>query len=102
MLNDRAVYDHNLVCQLRQSLADLSLSVRKLIVPLYLLLWEVGSSGTIQLDCSVPVAKALSHSQSVFVGEDRIDILSEIWDHYFTETLPTLQAIFYPVQVILI
>ncbi|NWI95839.1 PRR5L protein, partial [Pitta sordida] len=31
-------------------------------------------------------------------SEDRIDILSEIWDHYFTETLPTLQAIFYPVQ----
>ncbi|NXC69035.1 PRR5L protein, partial [Anhinga anhinga] len=35
---------------------------------------------------------------SVFIGEDRIDVLSEIWDHYFTETLPTLQAIFYPVQ----
>ncbi|NXU82820.1 PRR5L protein, partial [Xiphorhynchus elegans] len=35
---------------------------------------------------------------SVLVGEDRIDVLSEIWDHYFTETLPTLQAIFYPVQ----
>ncbi|XP_009995581.1 PREDICTED: proline-rich protein 5-like [Chaetura pelagica] len=31
-------------------------------------------------------------------GEDRIDVLSEIWDHYFTEILPTLQAIFYPVQ----
>ncbi|XP_038261123.1 proline-rich protein 5-like isoform X2 [Dermochelys coriacea] len=31
-------------------------------------------------------------------GEDRIDILSEIWDHFFTDTLPTLQAIFYPVQ----
>ncbi|NWW37714.1 PRR5L protein, partial [Panurus biarmicus] len=31
-------------------------------------------------------------------GEDRIDVLSEIWDHYFTQTLPTLQAIFYPVQ----
>lgn len=31
-------------------------------------------------------------------GKDRIDILSEIWDHFFTETLPTLQAIFYPVQ----
>ncbi|XP_039409126.1 proline-rich protein 5-like isoform X2 [Corvus cornix cornix] len=31
-------------------------------------------------------------------GENRIDVLSEIWDHYFTETLPTLQAIFYPVQ----
>ncbi|XP_051477469.1 proline-rich protein 5-like isoform X2 [Apus apus] len=30
--------------------------------------------------------------------EDRIDVLSKIWDHYFTETLPTLQAIFYPVQ----
>ncbi|NXV22690.1 PRR5L protein, partial [Cepphus grylle] len=29
---------------------------------------------------------------------DRIDVLAEIWDHYFTETLPTLQAIFYPVQ----
>lgn len=39
---------------------------------------------------------------SVAVGEDRIDVLAEIWDHYFTETLPTLQAIFYPVQVILI
>ena len=38
---------------------------------------------------------------SVFVDEDRIDVLSEIWDHYFTEILPTLQAIFYPVQVIL-
>ncbi|NXA09817.1 PRR5L protein, partial [Sapayoa aenigma] len=31
-------------------------------------------------------------------SEDRIDVLSEVWDHYFTETLPTLQAIFYPVQ----
>ncbi|XP_069714223.1 proline-rich protein 5-like isoform X2 [Phaenicophaeus curvirostris] len=31
-------------------------------------------------------------------GVDRVDVLSEIWDHYFTETLPTLQAIFYPVQ----
>ncbi|XP_009570189.1 proline-rich protein 5-like isoform X2 [Cuculus canorus] len=31
-------------------------------------------------------------------GGDRVDVLSEIWDHYFTETLPTLQAIFYPIQ----
>ncbi|XP_062823959.1 proline-rich protein 5-like isoform X2 [Anolis carolinensis] len=31
-------------------------------------------------------------------GENRIHVLSEIWDHFFTETLPTLQAIFYPVQ----
>ncbi|XP_053142258.1 proline-rich protein 5-like isoform X3 [Hemicordylus capensis] len=30
--------------------------------------------------------------------ENRIHALSEIWDHFFTETLPTLQAIFYPVQ----
>ncbi|XP_028916971.1 proline-rich protein 5-like isoform X1 [Ornithorhynchus anatinus] len=30
--------------------------------------------------------------------ENRIDLLSEVWDHFFTETLPTLQAIFYPVQ----
>ncbi|NXO00245.1 PRR5L protein, partial [Rhinopomastus cyanomelas] len=38
------------------------------------------------------------NSCSVFVGEDRVDVLAEVWDHYFTETLPTLQAIFYPVQ----
>lgn len=37
-----------------------------------------------------------------FLGEDRIHVLSETWDHFFTETLPTLQAIFYPVQVNLV
>nr|XP_012807422.2 proline-rich protein 5-like [Jaculus jaculus] len=31
-------------------------------------------------------------------GEKRIEVLAEVWDHFFTETLPTLQAIFYPVQ----
>nr|XP_033783827.1 proline-rich protein 5-like [Geotrypetes seraphini] len=31
-------------------------------------------------------------------GENRVGILSEAWDHFFTEILPTLQAIFYPVQ----
>lgn len=31
-------------------------------------------------------------------GENRIEALAEVWDHFFTETLPTLQAIFYPVQ----
>ncbi|XP_070283906.1 proline-rich protein 5-like [Myotis yumanensis] len=31
-------------------------------------------------------------------GENRIEVLAEVWDHFFTETLPTLQAIFYPVQ----
>ncbi|XP_026970777.1 proline-rich protein 5-like isoform X1 [Sagmatias obliquidens] len=31
-------------------------------------------------------------------GENRMEVLAEVWDHFFTETLPTLQAIFYPVQ----
>lgn len=31
-------------------------------------------------------------------GEEQLMILSEVWDRFFTETLPTLQAIFYPVQ----
>lgn len=31
-------------------------------------------------------------------GDNRIEVLAEVWDHFFTETLPTLQAIFYPVQ----
>ncbi|XP_069479451.1 proline-rich protein 5-like [Ambystoma mexicanum] len=34
----------------------------------------------------------------LYEGENRVGILSEIWDHFFTEILPTLQAIFYPVQ----
>ncbi|ELK16043.1 Protor-2 [Pteropus alecto] len=34
-------------------------------------------------------------------GENRIEVLAEVWDHFFTETLPTLQAIFYPVQCLL-
>uniref|UniRef100_A0A8C7EEZ7 Proline rich 5 like n=1 Tax=Nothoprocta perdicaria TaxID=30464 RepID=A0A8C7EEZ7_NOTPE len=58
-----------------------------------------GGNGKIQLDFTVSFAKGPLFSPSLFfVGEDRIDILSEIWDQYFTETLPTLQAIFYPVQ----
>ncbi|XP_028622912.1 proline-rich protein 5-like isoform X3 [Grammomys surdaster] len=31
-------------------------------------------------------------------GDNRIEVLAEVWDYFFTETLPTLQAIFYPVQ----
>ncbi|XP_001364477.2 proline-rich protein 5-like [Monodelphis domestica] len=31
-------------------------------------------------------------------GDRRLDLLADTWDHFFTETLPTLQAIFYPVQ----
>ncbi|XP_063802357.1 proline-rich protein 5-like [Pseudophryne corroboree] len=34
----------------------------------------------------------------LYEGENRVMILSELWDHFFTEILPTLQAIFYPVQ----
>ncbi|KAM4849316.1 proline-rich protein 5-like [Urocitellus parryii] len=31
-------------------------------------------------------------------GEDLLKALADVWDHFFTETLPTLQAIFHPVQ----
>uniref|UniRef100_A0A8C0H6X8 Proline rich 5 like n=1 Tax=Chelonoidis abingdonii TaxID=106734 RepID=A0A8C0H6X8_CHEAB len=61
--------------------------------------YVVKSIGTFEPDCSVLIAKGFFSLQiPVLLGEDRIDILSEIWDHFFTETLPTLQAIFYPVQ----
>ncbi|XP_060015363.1 proline-rich protein 5-like isoform X1 [Lagenorhynchus albirostris] len=32
-------------------------------------------------------------------SENRMEVLADVWDHFFTETLPTLQAIFYPVQL---
>lgn len=31
-------------------------------------------------------------------GEEQLTALSDVWERFFTETLPTLQAIFYPVQ----
>lgn len=31
-------------------------------------------------------------------GEEQLAALSVVWERFFTETLPTLQAIFYPVQ----
>ncbi|XP_077567132.1 uncharacterized protein prr5l isoform X5 [Stigmatopora nigra] len=31
--------------------------------------------------------------------EERLEAVSRVWRRFFTETLPTLQAIFYPVQV---
>ncbi|XP_069385240.1 proline-rich protein 5-like isoform X2 [Paralichthys olivaceus] len=31
-------------------------------------------------------------------GDERLVALGNMWDRFFTETLPTLQAIFYPVQ----
>ncbi|XP_031420942.1 proline-rich protein 5-like isoform X2 [Clupea harengus] len=34
----------------------------------------------------------------LYDGDDQLLILSEMWGRFFTETLPTLQAIFYPVQ----
>uniref|UniRef100_A0A7N9D7Y0 Proline rich 5 like n=1 Tax=Macaca fascicularis TaxID=9541 RepID=A0A7N9D7Y0_MACFA len=36
--------------------------------------------------------------EKIKLCENRIEVLAEVWDHFFTETLPTLQAIFYPVQ----
>ncbi|XP_004913404.3 proline-rich protein 5-like isoform X1 [Xenopus tropicalis] len=47
------------------------------------------------------LAKGLTYMEEkvkLYEGENRIAILSELWDHFFTEILPTLQAIFYPVQ----
>uniref|UniRef100_A0A8D3BT28 Proline-rich protein 5-like n=1 Tax=Scophthalmus maximus TaxID=52904 RepID=A0A8D3BT28_SCOMX len=32
------------------------------------------------------------------MGDARLVVLGDVWDRFFTETLPTLQAIFYPVQ----
>ncbi|KAM9301458.1 proline-rich protein 5-like [Gastrophryne carolinensis] len=34
----------------------------------------------------------------LYEGENRVMIMAELWDHFFMEILPTLQAIFYPVQ----
>ncbi|XP_053576494.1 proline-rich protein 5-like [Bombina bombina] len=34
----------------------------------------------------------------LYEDENRIAIIAELWDHFFTEILPTIQAIFYPVQ----
>ncbi|XP_041965070.1 proline-rich protein 5-like isoform X1 [Alosa sapidissima] len=34
----------------------------------------------------------------LYDGDDQLLILSEMWGRFFTETMPTLQAIFYPVQ----
>ncbi|XP_026167055.1 proline-rich protein 5-like isoform X2 [Mastacembelus armatus] len=31
-------------------------------------------------------------------GDDQLGVLADMWNRFFTETLPTLQAIFYPVQ----
>ncbi|XP_070763712.1 proline-rich protein 5-like [Enoplosus armatus] len=31
-------------------------------------------------------------------GDDQLVVLADMWDRFFTEILPTLQAIFYPVQ----
>ncbi|XP_056383875.1 proline-rich protein 5-like isoform X6 [Hyla sarda] len=47
------------------------------------------------------LAKGLAFMEEkvrLYEGENRVLILSELWDRFFTEILPTLQAIFYPVQ----
>jgi len=35
----------------------------------------------------------------VFAGQKLLDTLAETWDFFFSDVLPMLQAIFYPVQV---
>lgn len=42
------------------------------------------------------VLDQILHSKDV--GEAPLVVLAEVWNRFFTETLPTLQAIFYPVQ----
>lgn len=37
-------------------------------------------------------------SQCKDPGDQELLVLTEVWDQFFTETLPTLQAIFYPLQ----
>ncbi|EOB07334.1 Protor-2, partial [Anas platyrhynchos] len=59
---------------------------------------ELGSFITDYFQNQLLAKGLLFIEEKVKLCEDRIEILSEIWDHYFTETLPTLQAIFYPVQ----
>ncbi|CAN9499029.1 unnamed protein product [Ophioblennius macclurei] len=36
--------------------------------------------------------------QSKDTGEEQLVVLTDMWNQFFTETLPTLQAIFYPIQ----
>lgn len=33
------------------------------------------------------------------IGQKLLDSLAETWDFFFSDVLPTLQAVFYPVQV---
>ncbi|XP_058439334.1 proline-rich protein 5-like isoform X1 [Marmota monax] len=40
----------------------------------------------------------LSKRSRLHASENLVEALADVWDHFFTETLPTLQAIFYPVQ----
>ncbi|XP_068115603.1 proline-rich protein 5-like isoform X1 [Hyperolius riggenbachi] len=40
----------------------------------------------------------LEDKVNLYEGENRVIIVAELWDHFYMEILPTLQAIFYPVQ----
>ncbi|XP_067091018.1 proline-rich protein 5-like [Osmerus mordax] len=47
------------------------------------------------------LTKGLSHIKEkicLYEGDSQLIVLSEMWVRFFTEILPTLQAIFYPVQ----
>ena len=47
------------------------------------------SAGTLWVVVTVPVP----------TGQKLLDSLAETWDFFFSDVLPTLQAVFYPVQV---
>ncbi|XP_034031701.1 proline-rich protein 5-like [Thalassophryne amazonica] len=69
------------------------------------------SSSTARLSSGVPQGSILGPNQLlrrglsdildqilVHSGDDQLIILADMWEQFFTEILPTLQAIFYPVQ----
>uniref|UniRef100_A0A8C6S7M7 Si:ch211-147k10.5 n=1 Tax=Neogobius melanostomus TaxID=47308 RepID=A0A8C6S7M7_9GOBI len=63
-----------------------------------LLKTEMGSFITDYFQIHGPGLCGNSLSICVCSGEEQLDALSVVWERFFTETLPTLQAIFYPVQ----
>ncbi|MXQ84986.1 hypothetical protein E5288_WYG004245 [Bos mutus] len=59
---------------------------------------ELGSFITDYFQNQLLAKGLLFVEEKIKLCENRIEVLAEVWDHFFTETLPTLQAIFYPVQ----
>lgn len=46
-----------------------------------------------------PLGTGSDRQLPVSTGQKLLDSLAETWDFFFSDVLPTLQAIFYPVQV---